>query len=1244
MIPLVESFAIWLADYYVLSTVLLALAVVGMSMLRQPAQRLAIAKSTLVALVLLASLCALPGWSLVHLIRAEQPEAAAALPQEPLTTAINDDVLDSRSIAPESIQPFQQNASVPSTKTTASRAWTLPELSWSAWLALVHVGGAVCVMAWLALGWLAAQRLRRQSRPAPDDLKRMLREIAGPSDALGERVQLLTCDRIDVAVALGNWRPAVLLPAQWVNGLPLPAREGPGEGLSCDHLRMVLAHEWTHIHNHDLHWLAASRALLVLLWAQPLYWLLRRRMRLDQETLADAAAAELSSRQRYAEQLVAWAHSIGSRPAVRVASAVGLWEGPSQLRQRVAMLINEHFTLLRQCSRRWRMACSTLIAVAVIALSMVTLQPATLAEEEEDKQAASNAPIETRHTVQGLGSVGVFRAGTLPQPATHKKNAIAVQVVDEADQPIAGVDALLYRASLQNGKHELVKKVETNERGEVEFVGLVAPARVAEYEKIGADKKIPPPPDASFIVALKRPGLSTVMVYGSDFDVALRGARRNVRMRPAAELRGRVTDSQGQPVAGALVAVGGWGGTFAVEGVNAVNTDAEGRYVFADRAAFDAEAARVRQRNDFRAATAAVREERAGSDPYDAASDLAASDLVIAHPDFAVTKARGGDIPGTSDVQLAPASSIAGRVVQFDSGQHASGVLVKAVGRQQLSRETSGDTDFAVTSFHSAATQTDERGQYRLTNLPAGDYDLWAQPPGNDWKDIEWVSRGIGGVKAKPGREPTAAPDLVIGPGGKIRGRLIDLDSGKTIRAGDDGAFLRTYVQFVDGPQMQDTLMQSVPVTPEGTFEIRTFPDKVRYGVFVYLHKSGDVGQLDYQTDDDLLRSGPVLEVDHGQSVDATFMVQPMAKLEELRSQQREAYELSGQQKWDEAIAAFTDVLAKYPTNTSMLVGRGRAHVKAGHYAEAVADFEALLDQSPDDIGAKLLLADLLATSPVADARDGRRALKLATDAAASARKSPFDSEDLSWALSIAAAAHAELGELDKAVASQKEAIELAPESRQTEMQSRLELYKNKKPFRRQPADGAAKQGMQDRSAQIRLVQNTTAKPRRSTTDSRPPALLSYGDGKPDGKKSYGGSGHMIRFELPEGVTKVRGIRIHGSRYGLPQAPDEDFEITFLSDDREETLHSEAAPYHLFKRGTENWVRVLFDEEVELPQKFWIALNFNAEQTKGVYVSYDTSTKGEYSRVGLPGDEDEPKETDFGGDWMVQVMLPRPEK
>ena len=54
------------------------------------------------------------------------------------------------------------------------------------------------------------------------------------------------------------------------------------------------------------------------------------------------------------------------------------------------------------------------------------------------------------------------------------------------------------------------------------------------------------------------------------------------------------------------------------------------------------------------------------------------------------------------------------------------------------------------------------------------------------------------------------------------------------------------------------------------------------------------------------------------------------------------------------------------------------------------------------------------------------------------------------------------------------------------------------------------------------------------------PTRLSYHDDTADGKKSLGGDGELLSFELPEGsgnAGKVIGIRIHGSRYGRPQAP-----------------------------------------------------------------------------------------------------------
>ena len=146
------------------------------------------------------------------------------------------------------------------------------------------------------------------------------------------------------------------------------------------------------------------------------------------------------------------------------------------------------------------------------------------------------------------------------------------------------------------------------------------------------------------------------------------------------------------------------------------------------------------------------------------------------------------------------------------------------------------------------------------------------------------------------------------------------------------------------------------------------------------------------------------------------------------------------------------------------------------------------------------------------------------------------------------------------------------------------------------------------------------------------------GDGKPDGKRSLGGSGEMIELEMPDGNSKVVGVKIHGSRYGQSQAPKESFLIYFLSKDRKRILHTEMAPYSLFKRGPEDWVEIEFETPVAgLPKSFWLVLDFRAAQTKGVYVSFDTTTGGKFSRIGLPGMAS--SEVNFGGDWMIQGIF-----
>lgn len=146
-----------------------------------------------------------------------------------------------------------------------------------------------------------------------------------------------------------------------------------------------------------------------------------------------------------------------------------------------------------------------------------------------------------------------------------------------------------------------------------------------------------------------------------------------------------------------------------------------------------------------------------------------------------------------------------------------------------------------------------------------------------------------------------------------------------------------------------------------------------------------------------------------------------------------------------------------------------------------------------------------------------------------------------------------------------------------------------------------------------------------------------YADDEPDGKKSLGGSGEMIQFELSPEKRTLAGVEVHGSRYGSPNPPNERFLIYILNADQSEVTATRMAPYSLFERGDEKWVSIMFDKPVDFPADGWVVFDFRAGRTKGVFVSYDAESSGERSRVGLPGIE--AKKVDFVGGWMIRPIV-----
>lgn len=1227
MNPFTHSYAIWLADFYLLSTILLAFALAAVALLKQPAQRLAVVKSALVGLVLLATLCALPGWSVLHVWTAEQSKPVVEEPR-PVSSSNSVVLAKPAPILIDAAATERPRSTVPPAVVEPLPVETRSvQFHWASILPIAHLTGAACIMSWLLLGLMASLRLRRNTQPAPPNIIAMLNEVIAEQQPDIAQPELRTHARIDVAVALGIWRPIILLPSQWAD------RE------SSDHLRAVLTHESTHVFNHDLQWLAVTRLLFIAMWANPLFWFVKRRLRLDQEALADAAAAELTSRQLYAEQLVAWARRVGSQPTVRLSAAVGLWERPSQLRQRVALLLNEHLKVIRDCSRRWRLASLVTCVLLASALSLLTLQPgegAPPGKSDAQTTAELNPSKDTQNGGRPQPNVDPVRQSDL----RREPNTATGRAVDENDHPVSRAEVFLFRVNQNDGTRKLLGQKSTDAEGRFRFDYVIDidkefPGRKfpASYESV----------DELLEGFVRAPGRITNSWLLMPQHVAKAGEYHEAKMLPAATFRGRVTDSGGKPVAGALVSIGN-GSIVRWEGARTSRTDADGNYKIDDAEPFEETTFKKELAEEERRSK---EEKESGNLTF--ATFVRRPILTVEHPDFAAMQTTFDKSPGSKDVRLEPAAALEGRVTFADSGMPAAGALVGVVTSFERGSPPPAPP---WTDIHRFFVRANAEGKYHVGSLPPGKYELWAETP-------DWVNGGINDVAAVAGKT-SKVPDLKFTKGGVVSARVVDAKTRQPITISPDARVMMLIRPVSPRPSSRPMPAPFITANSEGRFELHLPPGRTMVG-------AGGVetsGQMKYS-------GPPTTEVNlvEGETVTADL---PVSRLEipEQRghSVQRKsgpsltarAADMRRSGRSREALAMLNAILEKDPKNIEALLSRADALSDMGNDREAIAELEQIIKLDPPYPRTMIAynnLACILATSPHDSVRDGKRALQLAEKAKQVSRTPNPD------VLDTMAAAHAELGDFDKAVASQKEAIELArQQNRRDSFSDSLKLYEARKP-RREPVSNSNPPMEKDSSniaepehgtllvtapkslntlsparPKIQLVQAT--KPAAEPSEiKRPPTILGYGDDKPDGKKSYGGSGQMIRFELPEGVTKIKGMRIHSSRYGEPQAPKEDFEITFLSEKRDETLHVEAAPYRLFNRGKEQWVRIPFKNEVELPRRFWVCLNFNAAKTKGVYVSYDTSTKGQYSRVGLAGDKEEPKETDFHGDWMVQLFL-----
>lgn len=151
-----------------------------------------------------------------------------------------------------------------------------------------------------------------------------------------------------------------------------------------------------------------------------------------------------------------------------------------------------------------------------------------------------------------------------------------------------------------------------------------------------------------------------------------------------------------------------------------------------------------------------------------------------------------------------------------------------------------------------------------------------------------------------------------------------------------------------------------------------------------------------------------------------------------------------GKSEWAKATADFNEAIRLTPNEVLIWSERGYGYAQQGLWTNALADFDHALALSPMDPEALNEKAWTLATCPLDSLRDGTEAVRLSM-------KSCDQTSWKAWNfLDTLAAAYAESGDFEKAVKYQTDAIAATP-SGNTElggMKDRLELYRQRKPFR----------------------------------------------------------------------------------------------------------------------------------------------------------------------------------------------------
>ncbi len=152
----------------------------------------------------------------------------------------------------------------------------------------------------------------------------------------------------------------------------------------------------------------------------------------------------------------------------------------------------------------------------------------------------------------------------------------------------------------------------------------------------------------------------------------------------------------------------------------------------------------------------------------------------------------------------------------------------------------------------------------------------------------------------------------------------------------------------------------------------------------------------------------------------------------------------AGKKDYERAIKDYDKAIQFDPLSSSAFASRGSTQADMRNYEKAIADLRKSVELDAKSEYAANALAWLFATCPEAKYRNGKKAVELANRACELSKWKDFNNID------SLAAAQAEVGNFAEAVKWQEKALENPSwtKEEQDDAKERLQLYKDKKPYR----------------------------------------------------------------------------------------------------------------------------------------------------------------------------------------------------